>query len=308
MRAHDRALLAFADEVGVEGAVAVEGRRTRWEAGGDLARGTRLVRAPSGVVEHRPEEMTVRVRAGTTVEELHASLAASGQRTALPSRGGTAGGALAVGENDLSVLGRGRVRDAVLEVRYVSADGVLVTGGGPTVKNVTGFDLPRLLVGSLGTLGLLGEVVLRTNPVPAAHRWLHAEGVDPFAAARSLFRPSCVLWDGTSTWVELEGHPSDVRSEEEALKSGTGTRWTMCEEPPPLPAERWSLRPGDLRALDAAVLGSFVASIGTGTLFTSRPQPLRPWPAALAALGARVKATFDPTCRLSPGRAVAPAA
>jgi FAD/FMN-containing dehydrogenase len=307
VRAHDAALRAFAGEVGSDGPVAAEGGRTRWRTGGDLDEGTRLVRAPSGVVEHRPEEMTVRVRAGTTVEELHAALGETRQRTSLPSRGGTVGGALSVGENHVSVLGRGRVRDAVLEVRYVSADGVLVIGGGPTVKNVTGFDLPRLLVGSLGTLGLLGEVVLRTNPVPAAQGWLRAEGVDPFGAARSLFRPACVLWDGSCTWVELEGHSGDVRAEGVALRSATRARWDACEGPPTLPSERWSLRPGDLRDLDAALLGPFVASIGTGAVFASRPQPPRPSPPALASLGARVKQAFDPTSRLNPGRAVMPA-
>src|SRR4051812_7469403 len=104
--------------------------------------------------------MTVRVRVGTTVAELHEALRAHGQRSALPERGGTVGGAIAVGHNDLHVLGRGRVRDAVLQLRYVSADGRLITGGGTTVKNVSGFDLPRLMVGALGTLGVLAEAVL----------------------------------------------------------------------------------------------------------------------------------------------------
>ena len=97
--------------------------------------------------------MTVRVRTGTTVEELHTELAARGQRTPLVERGGTVGGALAVGENDIFVLGRGTLRASVLQVRYVSAEGRIVNGGGPTVKNVTGFDLPRLMVGALGTFG-----------------------------------------------------------------------------------------------------------------------------------------------------------
>ena len=70
------------------------------------------------------------------------------------------------------MLGSRRVRETPLQLRYVSADGRLVTGGGPTVKNVSGYDLPRLFVGSLGTLGLLGEVLLRTDPVPAVSVWL----------------------------------------------------------------------------------------------------------------------------------------
>lgn len=313
MTALDAALRRFADEVGRTGPVAAEGARTRWLAGGELAPGTRLVRAPAGIVEHRAEEMTVRVGAGTPVAELSAELAARGQRTALARRGGTVGGALAVGENDVSVLGRGRVRDCLLQVRYVSAEGAVITGGGPTVKNVTGYDLPRLLVGSLGTLGLLGEVVLRTNPVPAVSRWFVGEGADPFAVRSALLRPSAVLWDGRSTWVELEGYAADVEADRRTLVTASGGRvlFDECEGPPSLPEHRWSLRPGDLRDLGAssgAELGAFVAVVGVGTVFASRAQPPRAAAPVLAALSARVKHEFDPTGRLSPGRSVVPAA
>ena len=167
----DPVLRDFATEVGDTGPVAVAGARTRWSAGGDLHSDARVIDAPGGIAEYRPEEMTVRVRAGTPVAELHAALAEAGQRTALPERGGTVGGALAVGESDFRALGRGLVRASVLQVRYVSAEGRLINSGGPTVKNVSGFDLPRLMVGSLGTLGLLAEVILRTNPIPAVDRW-----------------------------------------------------------------------------------------------------------------------------------------
>ena len=90
--------------------------------------------------------MTILVRAGTTVADLHATLAEHGQRTGLPERGGTIGGALAVGENHLCALGRGRVREALLQVRYVSAEGRIVTSGGPTVKNVSGSTCRGLLL------------------------------------------------------------------------------------------------------------------------------------------------------------------
>ena len=111
---------AFAEEVGAVGPVAVEGGRTRWDLGGALADDARLVRAPSGVLERVPEEMIVRVLAGTPVAELDAELAAAGQRSALPSRGGTVGGALAVGENHVDVLSRGPLRASLLQVRYVA--------------------------------------------------------------------------------------------------------------------------------------------------------------------------------------------
>ncbi len=300
----DPAVAAFAEEVGTDGPVTVVGGRTRWSTGGPLAAGTRELTAPTGIVAHTPEEMTVRVRAGTTVAELDAVLAERGQRCALPARGGTVGGALAVGENDVRALGRGRVRTSVLLVRYVSAEGRVITSGGPTVKNVTGFDLPRLLVGSLGTLGLLAEVILRTNPIPPESRWLRADGVDPREAFDALLAPSAVLADGETTWVELEGHRVDVEAEQLAL--GAVGDFVPTDGPPPLPPHRWSMTPaeaGELaiggRSVDT---GRFVAAIGLGLVFAERSAPERAVDLPLAAVATRLKENFDPTGRLNPGR------
>ncbi|MCU1344835.1 MAG: hypothetical protein JWL70_1101 [Acidimicrobiia bacterium] len=296
----DSELEAFAIEVGESGPVAVEGSRTRWNTGGTLADGTRLVRAPAGILEHVPDEMTVRVRAGTTVADLHAALAEAGQHTALPERGGTVGGALAVGENDVRAMGRGVVRQSLLQVRYISADGRVVKGGGPTVKNVSGFDLPRLIVGSLGTLGLIAEVILRTNPIPATSLWIRSLDVDPFVVTSVALRPSAVLWDGSATWVALEGHGADVDDQLSALERVA--TWSPVEGPPPLPSHRWSLAPADLRHLANYPTGAFVASVGIGTVFASQPQPARPVAPPLQELAQRVKQQFDPTGRLNPGR------
>lgn len=308
----DRVLLDFADEVGDSDPVAVEGNRTRWNLGGEPAPDVRLVRLPSGIVDYVPDEMTVQVRCGTTVEELHAELAQKGQRTGLPERGGTVGGALAVGENSLHVLGRGRVREAALQVRYVSDDGKIVTGGGPTVKNVTGFDLPRLIVGSLGTLGLLAEVTLRTNPIPACTRWLRSSDIDPFAVTSAVLRPSAVLWDGSTTWIELEDHPVAVDAEQRRLQALGSVE--VVDGPPALPPYRSSKSPAELRLLaapptgplgsqSAHAPGTWVASVGVGTVWSDSPEPSRSLDPAVAALTARVKQQFDPRGRLNPGRA-----
>jgi len=296
----DAVLSAFASEVGDSARVSVEGGRTRWERGGTLEPDVRTLRAPHGIVAHRPEEMTVTVRAGTTVAELDAALARTGQRCALPDRGGTVGGAIVVGEHHLEVLGRGTVRACVLEVRYVSAEGRLIRGGGPTVKNVSGFDLPRLLTGSLGTLGLLAEVVVRTNPLPAAKVWLRLDGADPRSVRSASRTAAAVLWDGDQVHVGLEGHPDDLRDQIAAL--GRQAVVAEVEGPPPLPPHRWSLPPADVYLLDRTHTGAFVASIGVGTVFATPPQPpRRPDPGA-ATVGVRLKSLFDPTGRLNPGR------
>jgi FAD/FMN-containing dehydrogenase len=267
------------------------------------------VRAPEGVVSVDAADMTVRVGAGTTVAAVDAALAEVGQTVALPAwPGATVGGVLAVGHSGLRRLGWGPVRDTVLEVRYVGADGAVVKAGGPTVKNVSGFDLCRLFVGSVGTLGLLGEVLLRTRPQPADERWL-AGDTDPFALVRRLHRPAAVLWDGSTTWVLLDGHPADV--EAQARLAGLDT----VDGPPRLPRHRWSLRPGALRALAAGgpadpaggstvtrPPGRWIAEVGVGTVHADAPSLPRPVAPAVSALHERIKATFDPTGRFAPGR------
>src|SRR5262249_21997128 len=156
----------------------------------------------------QPDEMTVSCGAGTPVAELDAALADVGQQVALPVSG-TVGGVLAVGRSGVRRLGDGPGRDSLLQARVGMARGEGGQAGGPTVKNVSGFDLCRLLVGSLGTLAFLGEVILRTRPRPACSQWF-AGPVDPFELRRRLYRPVSILWDGETTWVWLEGHPADV--------------------------------------------------------------------------------------------------
>ena len=291
-------LTAFAAEVGTEGPVVAVGGRTQWDVGGAVDGVAREVRAPAGIVSHQPEEMIVRVGAGTRVADLDAAVAERGQAVALPDwPGATVGGVLAVGRAGVRRLGWGPVRDTLLEARYVSAEGRLVKAGGPVVKNVTGFDLCRLLVGSLGTIGLIAEVVLRVRPRPAVHRWLRGD-VDPFALRQRLHRPSSILWDGTTTWLLLEGHPADV----EAQTAAAGAACSEVDGPPPLPAGgRESVRPSAV----AALTGSFVAEVGVGVVH--RPHAVEPAAAhpSTLELQRRIKTLFDPTGRLNPGRSVA---
>lgn len=294
------ALVAFADEVGPADPVVCEGGRTQWDLGGLPDPAARVVRAPAGVVEVLPAEMIVRVRAGTALGQLSAALAEVGQE--VPVEGppeATIGGVLAAGRGGPCQLGLGPVRDCVLELTWVSAEGEVVRNGGPVVKNVSGFDLCRLQVGSLGTLGVLAEAVLRTRPIAAHGAWL-AGPVEPAAVVAALHAPTSVLWDGTTTWARVDGGGADV---DEQRRRGAAVGLAEVAGPPPLPAHRWST--GRDRVLrDAPGHGRFVAAVGVGVVWSERPGPSPRLARTAAELNRRVKQRFDPTGRLNPGRDV----
>lgn len=284
-------LSEFAEEIGTDGPVTIAGLATR----GGPVQGVRPVMAPSGIVAVSADEMTVRCGAGSPMIELDDALDAVGQSVAIPPTG-TLGGALAVGHSGIRRLGYGPVRDTVLQVRYVSAAGEVVTAGGPTVKNVSGFDLCRLLVGSRGTLGFLGEVILRTRPRSRYEQWFSGHG-DPWAILRTLYRPTSVLWDGERTLVLLEGDQRDVR--DQAVLAGL----QPADAPGDLPTGgRWSLPPSELATLPGT--GRFVAEIGVGIVHHEHPPPVRPVDPAVVELHRRIALEFDPTDRMNPGVSV----
>ena len=132
--------------------------------------------APAGIDSVQPDEMIVSLWCGNAGErgQRRVGRARSARRD---SRVGD--GRRCVGASDTATirrLGDGPIRDVLLQARYVSSAGEVVKAGGPTVKNVSGFDLCRLLVGSRGTLGFLGDVILRTRPLASHSQWFSADG------------------------------------------------------------------------------------------------------------------------------------
>lgn len=123
------------------------------------------------ITEYSPADMTVTAQAGVTIERLQETLAAHGQflplDVARPAQQ-TIGGVTAARADSLRRLAYGRVRDSLLGVTVINSQGEIVQGGGKVVKNVAGYDLPKLYCGSFGTLGLVVEATFKVAPLPAA--------------------------------------------------------------------------------------------------------------------------------------------
>lgn len=131
----------------------------------------------SEVVAHNPGDLTLTVEAGITFERLQETLAPHGQFLALdpplPGRA-TIGGTLASGASSLLRWQYGNARDLVIGMKVAMASGAVVKSGGEVVKNVSGYDMARLHLGGLGTLGVIGEVSFKLTPLPHQERTLVA--------------------------------------------------------------------------------------------------------------------------------------
>ena len=171
------------------------------------------------VVDYVPEDMVASVQAGITLDALAGRLGQHGQRLPLdPAPGGarSVGGVLATAASGPLRIRYGTGRDLLLGVRFVQADGVITWGGARVVKSVTGYDVPKLLVGSLGTLGVLVEATLRLHPIASAWGgWLWWFDSVPDAAAciaalvDSPIQPErAVLLDAAAARAAGEGAPA----------------------------------------------------------------------------------------------------
>ena len=158
----------------------------------------------TGLLTYNPADLTASVRAGTTLADLQAELSGNHQWLALdpPSaeRGATVGGLVAAGDSGPSRLRYGGLRDLVIGVTIVLADGTIARSGGHVIKNVAGYDLAKLLYGSLGSLAVVAEVVVRLHPRPPVARTVAGPAdvgqasVAALALAASPLEPAAVEW------------------------------------------------------------------------------------------------------------------
>ena len=189
-------------------------------------------RGLAGITAYEPTELFITVRAGTPLAEVEAALAERGQMLAFEpprfaaaqgGRTGTVGGMVAAGLSGPSRPARGAVRDHVLGTTLLNGRGEVLRFGGQVMKNVAGFDVSRLLAGSLGTLGVILDVTLKAMPQPAARLTLRlecpaAEALQRLAQWRSQPLPidASAWWDGMLV-LRLAGAQAAVQAAQASI-------------------------------------------------------------------------------------------
>ena len=180
----------------------------------------------AGIRLYEPAALTLVVGVGTPVSEVVHLLEAEGQRLPfepMDHRGltgstgtPTIGGVVAANVSGPRRVQAGACRDSLIGVRFVDGTGAVVKNGGRVMKNVTGYDLCKLMAGSFGTLGVLTEVAFKLLPAPAAAATLTLRGLDDRTAVQAMaaaltspFEVSAAA-HGPDTWLRLEGFEEQV--------------------------------------------------------------------------------------------------
>ena len=189
---------AIADAAADKRTLAVSGQGTKAGLGRPVEAQARLsVARLSGIVHYAPDELVMEAGAATPMAEIEAALAECGQQLAFeppdlgplygqPPGGGTIGGVIACNLSGSRRPFAGAARDHVLGIRAVSGRGEVFASGGRVVKNVTGYDMSKLLTGSYGTLAVLSLVTFRVAPRPEATRTVLLLGESPADAAATM--------------------------------------------------------------------------------------------------------------------------
>ncbi len=174
------------------GTVRPRGGGTKWNWGTAVAEPD-VVLSTAGlgaIVEHNAGDLTAVLGAGVSLAEAQAVFASAGQMLALdpPDGGATIGGVVATADSGPLRYRYGAARDLLLGMTVALADGSVARSGGKVIKNVAGYDLAKLFAGSLGTLGVITEVVVRLHPLPVESATVVARGDSPAALGRVFAR------------------------------------------------------------------------------------------------------------------------
>ncbi|HUK03367.1 MAG TPA: FAD-binding protein [Steroidobacteraceae bacterium] len=320
-----------------------------------------------GIVDYEPGELVLTARAATKMTVVAQALADRGQRLAFEppdfaqllgtSAVPTLGGVIAANISGSRRLTAGAARDHFLGCRAVSGEGERFRAGGRVVKNVTGYDLPKLLAGSWGTLAVLTEITMRVHPAAECERTLILPARNPRDISvifRRALGSDCDVSgaasiDGRDAALRLEGVAPSVRareadlltllapSEVRTLEGAESLRfwraigsadalaaepvvWRLAVTASDAPAVLEALMPRrfimdwggallwiggvevDAPRVRAAIGAGHATLVKAGAAARAANCVFQPQPAPLAALGARLKAAFDPHGRLNPGR------
>jgi len=217
-----------------DGPLWIEGGGTRGP--GPMTNGTRLSTAGlSGITLYEPGALTLVARAGTPLAEVETTLAAENQRLAfepmdhrvlLGTKGEpTIGGVVAANVSGPRRIQAGACRDSLIGVRFVDGRGDIVKNGGRVMKNVTGYDLVKLMAGSFGTLGVLSEVGFKVLPKTAVQATVVVGGLDVAAgiavlsrALGSSFEVSGAAYRDGRAMLRIEGFANSVAYRAERLQ------------------------------------------------------------------------------------------
>lgn len=191
----------------------------------------------TGIDTYVPTDMTASFQAGTSICEVRAALAENGQELPLDlaaDDAGTIGGLVATGYSGARRLGQGTLKDLLIGCEYVRGDGLLAKAGGMTVKNVSGFEISRLLHGSWGSLAVLTRVNLKVLPRPRVDRtfvWHDADLATALDRQMRLFvaYPGCIALQTSTrgehvdTAIRFTGRESAIADYEQQLATSEGT-------------------------------------------------------------------------------------
>jgi FAD/FMN-containing dehydrogenase len=286
------------------------------------------------VEKWEPDDLTLVVGAGASVADIELLISERNQTAVLPEVPGdsTIGGVIATGASAFRRTRLYGTRERILEATAVTGDGRVVRGGGRVVKNVTGYDLPRLMVGAFGSLGVIVSVCLKLWPAPASRATVT---VDTAEDSQQVSRPLAVLEDPETTRVFVWGTPAEVAAKTAKLGGlvEEGHQWPsdpvdeFCwslRVPPALTAEAVNRLPagwnfvalhgvGELRAASGAIEGAsdlrdWAEAVGGHLVVTQAPANglggFDPWgklPPAIE-IQRRLIAEFDPVRVINPGR------